>query len=654
MQKGEKKRVFRKELLRYFGFPLAAAGVMVLAFFLLQGQIVKEIRKGTYEILIDSARQQSITLERYVDALATRVHLIADYDADAGPNTLVESLRTELRDEAVDAEIGFANQMGDLLHSDQIERNVFSEAWFQQSLSGETLITTATQNKDDGLIDLRVSANVNTRSGVRGVLFVTLSNRNFSGLLHTLAYDGAANTFVCDATGTILFVEDSIQCVQVGKGVRSYINDRSLDDGVSLDQLKNQLKQDRIVTFRFQSSNQAYYGVCEWIPVNDWYVFTLVPRDVADVISSKVSVYQMAMLLVVLLTGVSMAAQSYRHERETVAKLEGDKELLRQSAQRYQLITQLSNEVFFHISLDDGLISFNDSFESMFGFPPPICTVEHLNDCTNLFFEADQALFLGLVDQLRAGGKEARAELRMVNSRGIARWKRVEIFAVVDQDKRAVQLVGKIADIHRQKKNIQRLIRQADSDPLTGLLNRAAMERNISSFLAGEGLDGRHALLMLDFDNFKAVNDTLGHARGDQLLVSFANGVRRLFRSGDYLSRIGGDEYMLFIKNTGEDNVAQDKAEALREEMAGLSRKLGIPVSISVGIAIYARDGETFETLYRAADEALYHVKRSGKNAISFFSVPLHAEQEELLLEPEEDDELCDMDGMCDNKSDRE
>ena len=111
---------------------------------------------------------------------------------------------------------------------------------------------------------------------------------------------------------------------------------------------------------------------------------------------------------------------------------------------------------------------------------------------------------------------------------------------------------------------------------------------------------------------------------------------------------------MLFIKNTGEDNVAQDKAEALREEMAGLSRKLGIPVSISVGIAIYARDGETFETLYRAADEALYHVKRSGKNAISFFSVPLHAEQEELLLEPEEDDELCDMDGMCDNKPDGE
>ena len=663
MQQGKTKRAFSKdsflkhpllkELLRYFGYPLAAAGVMVLAFFLIQGQIVKEIRKGTYEILIDAARQQSITLKRYVDLLSTRVQLIADYDADTGPNTLVESLRTELRDDAKDVEIGYANPMGDLLYSDQTENNVASELWFEQSLDGETVITTGTQNEDDGLADLRVSAHVDTHSGVRGVLFCTLSNRNFSGLLRTLAYEGVASSFVCDATGTVLFVEDGQEILQSGEHIRTYINDQTLLKGDTFEQLQTKIKQEQIVTFRFQASKEMVYGACEWLAGYDWYVFTLVPGHVADAISNKVSMYQMAMLAIVLLTGVSMAAQSYRHENETVAKLEADKDLLLQSAQRYHLITQLSNEVLFHISLDDGLISFNDSFEAMFGFPPPVCTVENLNDCTNLFYEEDQVLFLGLVEQLRAGGTEARAELRMVNSRGIARWKRVEIFAVVDQEKNAVQLVGKIADIHRQKKSIQRLIRQADSEPLTGLLNRAAMERNINAFLAGEGLGGKHALMMLDFDNFKAVNDTLGHARGDQLLVSFANGMRRLFRSGDYLSRVGGDEYMLFIKHTGEDNVAFDKAEALREEMAGLSRKIGIPVSISVGIAVYQRDGDSFETLYKAADEALYQVKRSGKNAISFFT-------SSILTAPDEDlptgdgDELCDIDGMCDNKPDEE
>lgn len=648
------KRSFLKELLRYFGYPLAAAGVMMLAFFLLQGQIVKEIQKGTYQILIDAARQQSITLGRYVDLLAARVHLIADYDADMGPNTIVESLRTELRDDAVDLEVGYANPMGDLLYSDQTQKNVASETWFQQSLAGKTLVTTGSQNVDDGLTDVRVSAHVNTHSGVRGVLFSTLSNRNFSGLLKTLAYEGAANSFVSDATGVILFVENGLDDVRVGMRVKELINDQSLGKDATLVQLKEKLREDQIVTFRFHSSDQVYYAACEWLSEYDWYVFTLVPGDIADGISSQVSLYQMAMLVIVLLTGVSMAAQSYRHERETVTKLEADKELLLQSAQRYQLITQLSNEVFFHISLDDGVISFNDTFEMMFGFPPPSCTIESLDNCTNLFYEEDQTLFLSLINQLRAGDAEARAELRMVNSRGVARWKRVEIFAVVDQDKNAVQLVGKIADIHRQKKSMQRLIRQADSEPLTGLLNRAAMERNIKAFLAGEGLDGRHALMMLDFDNFKAVNDTLGHAKGDHLLVAFANGMRQLFRSGDYLSRIGGDEYMLFIKNVGADNVAQDKAEALREEMAGLSRKIGIPVSISVGIAVYERDGDTFEKLYRAADEALYQVKRNGKNAISFFSVALPSGEEDMFPLSDEGDELCDIDGMCEYKPDED
>jgi diguanylate cyclase (GGDEF)-like protein len=648
------KRSFLKELLRYFGYPLAAAGVMMLAFFLLQGQIVKEIQKGTYQILIDAARQQSITLGRYVDLLAARVHLIADYDADTGPNTIVESLRTELRDDAVDLEVGYANPMGDLLYSDQTQKNVASETWFQQSLAGKTLVTTGSQNVDDGLTDVRVSAHVNTHSGVRGVLFSTLSNRNFSGLLKTLAYEGAANSFVSDATGVILFVENGLDDVRVGMRVKELINDQSLGKDATLVQLKEKLREDQIVTFRFHSSDQVYYAACEWLSEYDWYVFTLVPGDIADGISSQVSLYQMAMLVIVLLTGVSMAAQSYRHERETVTKLEADKELLLQSAQRYQLITQLSNEVFFHISLDDGVISFNDTFEMMFGFPPPSCTIESLDNCTNLFYEEDQTLFLSLINQLRAGDAEARAELRMVNSRGVARWKRVEIFAVVDQDKNAVQLVGKIADIHRQKKSMQRLIRQADSEPLTGLLNRAAMERNIKAFLAGEGLDGRHALMMLDFDNFKAVNDTLGHAKGDHLLVAFANGMRQLFRSGDYLSRIGGDEYMLFIKNVGADNVAQDKAEALREEMAGLSRKIGIPVSISVGIAVYERDGDTFEKLYRAADEALYQVKRNGKNAISFFSVALPSGEEDMFPLSDEGDELCDIDGMCEYKPDED
>ena len=83
---------------------------------------------------------------------------------------------------------------------------------------------------------------------------------------------------------------------------------------------------------------------------------------------------------------------------------------------------------------------------------------------------------------------------------------------------------------------------------------------------------------------------------------------------------------MIFLKNAGGDVNALDKAEALREEMQSLSRKIDIPVSISVGIAVYDRDGDSFERLYKAADEALYQVKRNGKNNVSFYSVSALAE----------------------------
>jgi len=655
VQKTTSKRAYWNEIMRYFGYPLAAAGVMLLAFFTLQSQIVKEIHKGTNEVLVDSARQQTISLKRYLDLLSTRVELIANYDADTGPNTLVESLRTVLKESAVDVEIGYANPMGDLLYSDQKELNVAGTDWFQQSLKGDTVLTTGSQNRDDGLTDVRVSTNVNTKSGVHGVLFATLSNRNFASQLKTLAYESQAYSFVSDNKGLILFVESGFGMVQSGELVKDYINDKALSSGGSIAGLKERVKQDQIVAFRFTHERETYYTVCEWMPKYDWYVFTVVPGSVADVITRQVSMYHMAMLLIILLVGTSMAAQSYRHERETVKKLEADKDLLRQSAQRYQLITQLSNEVFFQITLETGEISFNDTFESMFGFPPPVCTVENLDNCTQLFFEEDRKIFLSLVNQLRAGDNAARAELRMVGAREIVRWKRVEIYSVFDQEGLAVQLVGKIVDIHRQKQSMQRLIRQADSEPLTGLLNRGAMERNIKSFLAGEGLGGRHALMMLDFDNFKAVNDTLGHAKGDHLLVSFANGMRHLFRSGDYLSRIGGDEYMIFIKHTLDDIVALDKAEALREVMAELSRKIGIPVSISVGIAMYDRDGETFEKLYKAADEALYQVKRAGKNAIVFFSSPSRLEERiGLTNKPAEGQDLLDINGNYDEDIDNE
>ena len=384
-------------------------------------------------------------------------------------------------------------------------------------------------------------------------------------------------------------------------------------------------------TFR---GGKTYYSVNVPIGVADWFFVLAVPSTVADELSAKIITYVLVMLVLVILVHTSVIFGAYQHEVETVRVLERDKELMRQSSEQYALVNRLSNEVLFTVDMENGRILFNDCFESMFGMPAPSCTLDHIEDCYRLIFEPDRPAFIRFIEHMNAGAPEAHEELRMKNFRSIVRWKRLEIHTVFDSEGRSRQVVGKITDIHRQKQSLQRLRRKADSDPLTGLLNRGALEQYTKAFLQGEGREETHAFLILDFDNFKQVNDTLGHSEGDRMLIEFAHAVSRLFRAGDLIARLGGDEYTMFMKYIDSDQSAVEKADQVRGAMAVISASFGVPVTVSVGISIYNRDGSTFEALYKAADEALYRVKKSGKNACALFSEPKSTE----LTETEDQD----------------
>lgn len=128
------------------------------------------------------------------------------------------------------------------------------------------------------------------------------------------------------------------------------------------------------------------------------------------------------------------------------------------------------------------------------------------------------------------------------------------------------------------------------------------------------------AFFLIDIDNFKNVNDTLGHAKGDEVIHEISQRIISLFRSDDILGRIGGDEFVVFMKHTPKD-VAERKAillcEALRMELS--NTKECVLVSATIGIALSPTDGLDFITLYQHGDEALYRIKNEGKNNYGFY-----------------------------------
>lgn len=155
-------------------------------------------------------------------------------------------------------------------------------------------------------------------------------------------------------------------------------------------------------------------------------------------------------------------------------------------------------------------------------------------------------------------------------------------------------------------------------DALTGLWNRGYTQKLVENMIQ-EGAKG--ALLMMDMDNFKVINDNYGHIAGDTVLNEFAECLRKNTGEGDVLCRIGGDEFVAFINGVTDveslgkiaASIISDMAEKLRPE------RFDTNSSVSVGIAQCPEDGTEFEQLYDAADKALYYVKQNGKNAYHFY-----------------------------------
>ena len=180
--------------------------------------------------------------------------------------------------------------------------------------------------------------------------------------------------------------------------------------------------------------------------------------------------------------------------------------------------------------------------------------------------------------------------------------------------------------LEKKTREVSDIRSKSYQDVLTGLWNRAYTENAVNEMISQEK---KGALFMLDMDNFKAVNDNYGHIAGDETLKVFVGTLKKFAGEGDILCRIGGDEFMIFVKGVTEKSELSSRAADIisdfQKKFAALSFE--IECSVSIGIAQTPEDGLEFNKLYNSADKALYYVKQNGKNAYHFFSDKLQKEK---------------------------
>ena len=170
----------------------------------------------------------------------------------------------------------------------------------------------------------------------------------------------------------------------------------------------------------------------------------------------------------------------------------------------------------------------------------------------------------------------------------------------------------------------------AKKDPMTGLLNKASSQDEIGS----AARKNHGALLMIDLDSFKLVNDLYGHNMGDKILIRFSEIIRTTMRGTDLVGRMGGDEFIAFCKDVRDDEVIESKTKYINEELLRsaydfMGEDMTIPLGASIGAVFAPDEGTDFLTLYKKADKALYKVKQNGKHGYFVYREEKNEEEKE-------------------------
>lgn len=231
----------------------------------------------------------------------------------------------------------------------------------------------------------------------------------------------------------------------------------------------------------------------------------------------------------------------------------------------------------------------------------------------------DKKAFYMFLNSLKAGNLYATVEFRILTSENKYVWCRIHAVNQYDDQKTPSKAVGIVFDIDDEIKLMDKLRLRAEKDALTGLYNREETEMRIKHYL-NEKPTQRYAMFIIDVDDFKQINDTKGHVTGDIVLSEVASKMQQLVNEEEVVGRIGGDEFLIFLRNTTSEK-AKQKAVELNEMLRHLfeNEKNAAHVTGSIGIALYPEDGGDFKSLYHSADQALYQAKKLGKDQYTVF-----------------------------------
>ena len=295
--------------------------------------------------------------------------------------------------------------------------------------------------------------------------------------------------------------------------------------------------------------------------------------------------------------------------------------------QKFEILSDITEELAFEYDLRENIITFAEKFSQIFNLDPimqnPFDSLVKAGIVPEESYEPLRRLFQSAVE-----GKEYYSTEFLLNTSSGKQWYMSTFSSIRDEDGNPIRVIGLIRNINKQKIEQKNLLHRAESDLMTGLLNKSTTEGRIRDRLRSSNGTSNDAMLLVDIDDFKKINDTYGHLMGDEVILTVADSFRELIDKRHITGRTGGDEFTAYLKDIPNQAYAEDMAKKIRtyvtEHFEGQDDSPS--PTLSIGISLTS-SGISYADLAEQTDTALYHTKLKGKNGYSVYTPDMQRQE---------------------------
>lgn len=366
------------------------------------------------------------------------------------------------------------------------------------------------------------------------------------------------------------------------------------------------------VNVDYKYAGQEYEAYYVPLSINDWYLSAtvIIGEDRQDSVLTVKSQILLALLSLFACAWIVSVIFLLRHHYQSTKVI-----------YRHELIQECDKSISFEMTFKPYTLRFFGDIKDVIGTDPGVLVGDAVYDIYDWVHE-DDASVRGRVKKFFEGEDETfSTEVRIRNIKGNYGW-----YRVVGILHRKRMFVGKITNVDEELTEEHNLMQRAENDLLTGVLNKKTMEKRISLMIKNRGRE-YVIFYMVDLDNFKNVNDILGHIYGDQAIIETAQVLNKVFSDQDCIGRLGGDEFAVCVTyNAFDEQNLLDFIKKKGEKICQANRRTytdgasEVSITSSVGVAYAPNMGESFEELYVKADKALYYSKKHGKDGYHIYT----------------------------------